>query len=81
MAFAASGFKTLIQGGAGQLHYYQSGADALATVIASGYFNSITDSLKNGDVILCFNTGSTLIDVLVVNSATKAATVTVVNGT
>ncbi len=80
MAFAASGFRTLVAGAVG-LHYYNSGADALATVIASGYFNSITASLKLGDIILCVNTTNTLVDVLFVNSATAAATVTVVNGT
>lgn len=81
MALVAAAFKTLVAGGAGQLHYYNSAADAPATVAGSGYFNSITNRLKLGDVILSFGTSGTLIDVIVVTSATGAATVTTVNGT
>ena len=56
-----------VSAGAAQLHIYQ-GADALATIIASGYFNSLTNRLKKNDVILCVGTanGAQTIDVLVV---------------
>ena len=80
MALDATKFRTIV-GGAQQLHLYDAGADAVATAIASGYFNSITDRLKNKDVIICIAATNTAVDVLFVNSATGAATVTTVNGT
>jgi len=41
-------------GGGRQIHSYDSGADAAATVLASGYFSAITGRLHKGDVIhLC----------------------------
>ena len=69
-------------GGARQIHWYSS-ADAILTISGSGYFNDATNDLKQHDIILAVgSTGSTpTIDVLVVSSATGAATVTTVNGT
>jgi hypothetical protein len=76
MAFTAS---TLIKlaGAEPGLHIY-SNADAIATIVASGYFNSVTDNLKQNDVILCVGStgGTRTIDVICVTSATGAATVT-----
>lgn len=59
------------------LHIY-SNADAIATIVASGYFNTVTDNLKQNDVILCVGStgGTRTIDVICVTSATGAATVT-----
>jgi hypothetical protein len=81
MAFARSGL-TKLAGGARQLHYYTS-ADAIATVVASGYFNDATNDLKQNDIVLSVTStgGSQAVDLLVVTSATLAATVTVTNGT
>ena len=58
-------------------------ADAIATVIASGYFNLATNELKQGDVIIAVTSlgGTMAVDMLVVTSATGAATVTTTNGT
>lgn len=60
-----------------QLHIYTT-PDAVATVVASGYFNAVTSNLKRYDVILCIGStgGTPTIDVLTVTSATNAATVT-----
>ncbi len=69
-----------IGGGNPQLFIYKS-TDAIATVAASGYFNGATDDLKNGDVIIAVDTNVGTVDVLMVSSATGAATVTTVNGT
>lgn len=71
-----------VAGGAKQIHYYAT-ADAIATVIASGYFNSATDNLRQFDVILAVTStgGTPAVDVLVVTSATGATTVTTTNGT
>jgi hypothetical protein len=57
--------------------------DAIATVIASGYFNEKNEVIKKGDIILCTSTlgGTVAVDVLVVDSADGAAVVTVNNGT
>ena len=79
MAFDADGFNT-IHGGAVQLHIYKT-VDAVATVAGSGYFNTLTNRLKNGDVIIVSDTNVPTIDMLTVTSATGAATVTTLNGT
>jgi hypothetical protein len=52
--------------------------DAIATIVASGFFNAATDNLKQNDVILCVGStgGTRTIDVICVTSATGAATVT-----
>lgn len=59
------------------LHIYTT-ADAITDVVASGYFNSVTNNLKQNDVILVVSeTGGTRkVDVVAVTSATNAATVT-----
>jgi hypothetical protein len=69
-------------GAAGQLHSYVT-ADAIATVIASGYFNDMTNQIEQNDMILVVaSTGGTrTVDLLVVSSASRAATVTTINGT
>jgi|13_taG_2_1085334.scaffolds.fasta_scaffold55983_2 hypothetical protein len=61
--------------------------DAIGTVAGSGYFNNTYDSqtgrgeLNLGDVIISVDTDAVTVDVLVVNSADNASTVTTVNGT
>ena len=81
MALDATKFNT-IHAGAKQIHHYDS-ADAIATVVASGYFSAITNRLKQFDVIIAVTStgGTAAVDVLVVTSATGAATVTTTNGT
>ena len=66
-----------VAGGAQALFLYNT-PDAIATVIASGYFNSITANLKQWDVILVVGVtgGTPTIDAITVTSATGAATVT-----
>jgi hypothetical protein len=81
MALVASAL-TKVAGGAKQIWHYQT-ADAIATVIASGYFNGATENLRQFDVINVVGGvgGTVTVDVIVVTSATNAATVTTVNGT
>jgi len=81
MAYSASNLKK-VAGGATGIFYYDS-ADAIATVIASGYFNDATNELKQFDIINAVTStgGTPAVDVLVVTSATGASTVTVTNGT
>jgi hypothetical protein len=64
-------------GGTTSLHIYRS-ADTIATITGSGYFNAVTNNLKQWDVIICVSeTGGTpKVDVVTVTSATDAATVT-----
>lgn len=52
--------------------------DAIATVVASGYFNNATNELKNGDIIFAVTGPNTGLRVLFVNSVTGAATVTTI---
>jgi len=81
MALSASTLYKI--GGAQPGLFIYTSADAIATVIASGYFNAVTDTLKQTDVILAVtSTGGTIaVDALAVTSATGATTVTTVNGT
>ena len=74
MAFAQTGLRKVAEG----LFIYSAGADTAATVIASGYFSSVTKQLKQGDVILIIGNTLASIDVAFVNSATGATTVTTV---
>jgi uncharacterized phosphosugar-binding protein len=64
-------------GGTTSLHIYRS-TDTIGTITGSGYFNNVTDNLKQWDVIICVSeTGGTAkVDVVTVSSATGAATVT-----
>ena len=81
MAFSRSTLSK-VTGGARQIHWYSS-ADAVATIAGSGYFNDATNDLKQFDIILAVTStgGVVAVDVLVVTSATGAATVTTTNGT
>ncbi len=81
MALSASSLYKL--GGAQPGLWLYTTADAIATVVASGYFNDVTTSLKANDVIIAVTSvgGTIAVDVLVVSSATGAATVTTTNGT
>lgn len=58
------------------LFIYKAGADTAATVTGSGYFNAVTDQLKQGDVIIVIGNSNASIDLALVTSATGAATVT-----
>jgi hypothetical protein len=82
MALTAANLKLIAGSGDSNLFMYQS-ADAVATVAGSGYFNSVTNNLKQFDIIICVGStgGTATVDVLTVSSATGAATVTTTNGT
>jgi hypothetical protein len=71
-----------VAGGARQVWHYTS-ADAPGTIAGSGYFNDVTSNLRQWDTILTVGTtgGTVTVDLLVVTSATGAATVTTTNGT
>lgn len=58
------------------LFIYKAGADTAATVTGSGYFNGVTEQLKQGDVIIVVGNSGASVDVAVVTSASGAATVT-----
>ena len=82
MALDATNLKKIAGAGNQNLFVYQS-TDAVSTIAGSGYFNNSTDDLKQFDVILCVGAtgGTATVDVLIVSSATGAATVTCTNGT
>jgi hypothetical protein len=67
-----------IGGALPQLHIYNSAADNIATVTGSGYFNAVTDQLRQYDVIIVISTAGSVIDMIFVNSATGAAVVTTI---
>jgi hypothetical protein len=82
MAFTKATLKMVATGGDQQLYIYNS-ADAISAIIGSGYFNTVTDRLKQNDIILVVGAtgGTRTMDAIVVSSATAAATVTTINGT
>lgn len=82
MALDATNLKKIAGAGDQNLFVYKS-TDAIATIVGSGYFNSVTDDLKQYDIILCVGStgGTQTVDVVIVKSATAAATVTTANGT
>ncbi len=55
--------------------------DTVATVIADGYFNDISDQMNQGDIILISDTNASTCDMGFVDSADKAAIVKVTNAT
>ena len=63
--------------------FLYNSADAVGTIAGSGYFNNATNQLHQNDVIIAVGStgGTRTVDVLVVSSATAAATVTCINGT
>ena len=55
---------------------YKTTADTIAQIVASGYFNTWTEHLRQGDIILGVDV-STGMTTVTVTSADNAATVTV----
>ena len=82
MALSSDNLKKIAGGGDQNLFIYNS-SDAVATIAGSGYFNDVTDDLKQFDIILAVGStgGTATVDVLIVSSATGATTVTTTNGT
>ena len=82
MALDATKLKKIAGAGDQNLFVYQS-TDAVGTIVGSGYFNSVTADLNQYDIILCVGStgGTQTVDVVVIKSATGAATVTSTNGT
>ncbi|MAT23318.1 MAG: hypothetical protein CML86_07455 [Rhodobiaceae bacterium] len=82
MAFTQANLKKIAGGGDQNVYLYNS-ADAISTIVGSGYFNSATNQLHQNDVIIAVGAtgGTRTVDVVVVSSATAAATVTTINGT
>ena len=81
MAYTSSNLKK-IAGGSNSVFLYDS-ADAIGTIIGSGYFNTATAELKQNDVIIAVGStgGTRTVDMIVVSSATGATTVTTINRT
>lgn len=75
MAFVRANLER-VGGGRQKLFIYNAGADTAATVTGSGYFNSVSDELDKGDVIIIVGNNGASIDNTVVTSANRAATVT-----
>lgn len=63
MAYSIRGL-TLMNPGApagGRVYSYYTSADAIATVVASGYFNSVASQIASGDTIMVSSTDVTRI--------------------
>jgi hypothetical protein len=81
MAYAAADLHK-VGGGVKSIYLYES-TDAIGTIVGSGYFNDATNILNQDDVIIAVGAtgGTRTVDVCVVTSASRAATVTTTNGT
>ena len=77
MAFTLNNFNNVSasKGDAPKVWAYQSATDAIATIDDSGYFNSVTGSLRLGDLIY-IKDSTDAVSQRTVSSATGAATVT-----
>ena len=75
----ANPIKKIAEAGGNSVFFYTDG-DAIATIAASGYFNSAYAELKQGDIIIVTSGigGTIAADVLSVTSASGATTVTTV---
>lgn len=61
-----------VAGGLRKLFIYDAGADAIATVTASGYFNNARDMLDKADVIMVIGSNQSTIDNIFVSSLRSA---------
>jgi hypothetical protein len=77
MAFTRANFSRVAGSGNQALHLYTT-ADAIATVIGSGYFNSAYAELGAGDIIIVYGSsgGTPTVDVVAITSVRLATTVT-----
>ena len=82
MALTSSALKKIAGAGDQNLFVYNS-SDAVITIAGSGYFNDVTNDLKQFDIIFAVGAtgGTATVDMLIVTSATGATTVTTTNGT
>lgn len=82
MALTSSALKKIAGAGDQNLFVYNS-SDAVSTIAGSGYFNDVTNDLKQFDIIFAVGAtgGTATVDMLIVTSATGATTVTTTNGT
>ena len=83
MAFSATGFATIGASKAGNAPslYAYSTTDAIADVNTSGYFNTLSDNLSVGDVILVrSSTGGTQALTLVYVASNASGVVDVTDG-
>ena len=80
MAYATDNpIKKIAEAGGNSVFFYIDG-DAIGTITGSDYFNLATNELKKGDIIIVTSGvgGTIAADVIVVNSASGAASVTTV---
>lgn len=84
MAYSSTGFVTIgaaKSGNAPSIYAYKT-ADAIADVNTAGYFNSLSDVLKVGDLIYCVtSTGTTAVATLVYVLSNASGVVDVNDGT
>ena len=84
MAFSANGFVTIgaAKSGNAPSIYAYSTPDAIADVNTAGYFNTLAQTLKVGDLIYCVtSTGTTAVATLVYVLSNAAGVVDVNDGT
>jgi hypothetical protein len=79
-AFDPAGMNRIHGGTVGLWLYKISDTDTITQVIVSDYFGAYVDELRQGDVIIVVDPG-TSVDVCTVTSADNASPVTIANGT
>lgn len=78
MALIEANLKCVASSNAIRVFTYTHPTDAIAAMVASGYFNDATDELRQADVIMAVGATDTTpaLTTVTITSATAAATVT-----
>ena len=80
MAFSATTIPLIAHGNNKKLYFYSSSADAMSTILGSGYFNSFYEQLDVGDVIICQDSANLVSLARITASSSTAVTVSYVTG-
>lgn len=63
-------------GGIKKIYTYDAGADTVATVTGSDYFDGMENEFDKGDIIICVANSQATVDTLIVTSARGVTTTT-----
>lgn len=80
MAFSASAMALLGDGGDKKLYHYDSGADAMSTILGANYFDGFWQQLSVGDVVICQDSSDLVALARITASSSTAVTVSYATG-
>lgn len=80
MAFSTSAMALLGDGGDKKLYHYDSGTDAMSTILGANYFDAFWEQLAIGDVVICQDSGDFVAMARITASSASAVTVSYATG-